>query len=566
MTTIDTRPRSRPPGVLDRWGAARLAIVPALALAVGFLPMALLQARSLWDRPHLQGFPLALIGSLVLARMATRGLGALQPGPNRSVVGALGFCWLLLAVAGLTAWPWLGGAAVMATAVAVALGLGGWPLLRAVLPAWSFAALAVLPPRGTDLSLITRLQSWVTACVSPVLDAAGVLHLTEGNVIRIAGHRLMVEQACSGVHSLFVVLGGTIFFVLLKRRGALRGALLIVAAAGWVFLGNVARVMTVVFSQARWGVDLSVGWPHEVLGFLVLAASFSLTISTDQLIRYLSALTTIRPFPPMVDLSEKTVTAPRIAEPARPTILPALGRTWLGSRPILIAFGVLGLVEAAWLWPLLAEAVSANPVVRRLQSVNEGDMPEQLGSYRRQSFKTEDRGGESAFGEFSRSWTYQAGEKILTVQVDYPFRGWHELTRCYQRIGWTIREQCTRTGVAGVYVDATFDNPQGLHAMLTYGLDDMEGHGLPAMPSRSWLEYLGNRLDILRSWGRRGVRATSRYVSMPACYQVQLLTQADSPLSAAERDEARAYFEQVRLDLRRRVVRSTSPATKEGTR
>src|SRR5205807_2358630 len=151
-------------------------------------------------------------------------------GPRHRAIVAVRLCLGLLVVAACSAWPWLGTSAAMATLLALAYGLGGGRLLRAVLPAWAFAGLAVLPPSGFDQALIFKLQALVSHWGSPVLDALGVLHVAEGNVIQVAGHRLLVEQACSGIHSLFAVLGVMLFFVLWEGRKPVGAGLLIIAA------------------------------------------------------------------------------------------------------------------------------------------------------------------------------------------------------------------------------------------------------------------------------------------------------------------------------------------------
>jgi exosortase/archaeosortase family protein len=74
-----------------------------------------------------------------------------------------------------------------------------------------------------------------------------------GSAIEVDGKLLIIEQACSGIHSLFSVLACTVFYVFWNHYSWLRAAFVITAAAAWVLLGNVARIATVA-----WG---STGWP-----------------------------------------------------------------------------------------------------------------------------------------------------------------------------------------------------------------------------------------------------------------------------------------------------------------
>ena len=91
---------------------------------------------------------------------------------------------------------------------------------------------------------------------SSVLDLLGVFHLREGNVIRLADRPLLIEEACSGIHSLFAVLAGMVFLAICYcRRSLTRGLGLLAAAVTWVVLANTLRIVAVVYLAATWQVD-----------------------------------------------------------------------------------------------------------------------------------------------------------------------------------------------------------------------------------------------------------------------------------------------------------------------
>jgi exosortase len=561
---IPARARREPP-------VGAPALVPACLLALGFLPLVALQARALWDRPHCQAFPFAVLGGLVLTRLSTRQLGPLQPGTGPLTLAGLGLCWALLALAALSAWPWLGMFAAMATLLVLAFDLGGWRLLRAVLPAWAFVGFAVLLPSGADLFLISRLQSVVTRWGSPLLDALGVVHVPEGNVIRLDSRRLLVEEACSGINSLFTVVGCTLFFVLYTGRSWARGLFLVAAALVWVVLGNVARVVIVVLAEARWGLDLSHGMPHTLLGLVVLVAVLALTASTDRLLRFAGALGTIHWSEPILLAPKPAKPSGPAVEPLLPTALPDVRYTWLGSRPLGAAFGALGLAQVIWLWPPLVDAFSPNPVVERLKDVGEDDLPAQLGPFQRQRFQPVTRDVGDALGEFSRVWTYTSGPAKVTAAVDYPFRGWHELSVCYENNGWKLKDRVERhgdgEGGAGPIVEAKYDRPTG-QALLLFGLDEADGRPLEARPARSLLGYLARRLNLAPASRAQpgGQRGGSRYAGLPPCYQVQLLVEADARQVDALKPQLDDLFNQFREAIRQRIARASKAGGKGGER
>jgi hypothetical protein len=277
-----------------------------------------------------------------------------------------------------------------------------------------------------------------------------------------------------------------------------------------------------------------------------------LTVSTDRLLQYLGSR--LRPArPPSPEPGALSDAAQ--PEPAGPTVPPDIRRTWLGSWTIATAFGAIGLAQALWLWPLLADAASADRVVERLRGLGEDDLPDRLGGTPRVGFENVERDTQSAFGNYSKYWRYASPRGTAVVAVDYPFRGWHELSQCYRGIGWDLRERVVRRGEAGPLVEATFEHPDGRPATLFFGLDDLDGAALEANPYGSTLAYLRNRLAILNGPpGELARRLAGRYVAMPRAYQVQLLCVGDQPLTVEERAEARRLFDTVRARVREAVA------------
>ena len=172
--------------------------------------------------------------------------------------------------------------------------------------------------------------------------------------------------------------------------------LLIGAGFAWVMLGNIARVVTVTYLGTRWGIDVGQGWRHEALSLFYFLLSLALLGSTDYFLglisesarswrmrraeRRLRTLTNER----------KWIAAPEVGpapDHAGPTLLPDWHRTWLTSWPIVAAFGFLGIVQVALLWPSLAAVrffdVAVSPIVSRFHASKVDDLPAQWGPFRR---------------------------------------------------------------------------------------------------------------------------------------------------------------------------------------
>src|SRR5262249_8012328 len=121
-------------------------------------------------------------------------------------------------------------------------------------------------------------------CSSPVLDLLGVYHLREGNVIRLADRRLLIEEACSGIQSLLAVLAGTIFLLIWTRRPLRRGIVLVATAIVWVFRRTIVRIVAAAYMADRGPFDLSGGWAQGALGVAVFIVARGLTAATDSLL------------------------------------------------------------------------------------------------------------------------------------------------------------------------------------------------------------------------------------------------------------------------------------------
>jgi exosortase len=517
----------------------RVAAV-ALVLAVAHLPLLGEHASNLWSRPHYQFFPFVLAGTAALAFQRGRRLGTLRPGSRRACYVWLAFSAGLLTFAAAVNSPWLGAVAALLTLAAVLFAVGGAGLLRRLLPAWALLWLAVPPPFLLDQQLISALQTLTARLSSRVLDVFGVLHVLAGHVVEVPGRRLLVEEACSGIHSFFAVLPVTLFFVLWVRRPLVRATLLLLAAAGWMLVANVARVVGITVLVTRWGVDVTTGWPHEAFGLGVFAATLGLLWSSDRLILVLTAWNPLRrrpaarPGPP-------GGTPAAAAAGGGPTRLPDFQATGLAAWPVTAAYGALACANLWLLWLVL----SAPAPALDFDTLGADALPARRGPWQRTGYETEVRDRHDQLGRFSQRWLYRAGPHNATVALDYPFPGWHELTICYRSQGWTVEERLVHVDEAaaqagGPFVEVKLRKPPGRYAYLLFsGLD---AAGRPLRPRDEGLRaQVGARLFFLPQL-HPSLRADT--------YQVQVLVPSYAPLTPAEQRQAQDLFQHARGLLR----------------
>jgi len=546
-----------------------------------------MQAYVLWVKAaHYHFLPIVPLAAAALAVRGARGLGVQRPGVSAVTLGLLVVSWLLAAGADEIYSPALGTVAALVSLVALAHGLGGTRLLRALAPAGLVLGLTIRPPLGMDNELINRMQTLATEWSSRALDILGVYHLSSGHVLEIAERRLFVEEACSGITSLFVVLAVTLCAALWLRRGWLATALLLGTGAVWVMVGNVARLTTEVYALARWRVDLTSGWRHEMLGLLILAVVLGLVASTDRLIARLSAqvwqiwTSTVRwanrrrkkwmarrlesegASPEEIKMSLGQTAAAATVElerPREPTRWPEAWGTWVGSWPVIAVFGVLAVANGATAW---GEMGSSSPSLR-LAKLEAGDLPDRWGALRRVSFESKQAGPKETMASSSRRWEYRpvgpAGPTGLSLaaSVDDPYLGWHDVSECYQGLGWVIDSRWVvpaPADAAGRVVMRLTRSLEGT-GLLVFAYDNARGAPIRPPSRAGWRAVLGER--ITQGWwrlqgGPRSLGLGSTDGPVPT-YLVQVLVQSDRPLSAVDEQRALVFFDQARAAVRRRV-------------
>lgn len=423
-------PRSRPV-------AAGRLVVAAACLAFAHLPIVWNYVAAVIELPHYSFVLLLPVGAAVLAWPRIRRLGVLKPGKALGFVG-----WLLPAILGLVVAivlesPWFGSIAGLFALMAVIYAIGGTRFVMAMMPAWIVLWMGIRLPLTADEALAQKLQSVAAARASVVLNAIGEKHLLDGNVVETpvtngdAGtKRYMVEEACSGIQSLFAVTACTIFFALWMRESWWRALILLAAAWWWVWVANVGRVILITYLNTNYGWQVDEGWPHTLLGAGLFVVTLGLIISTEHLMLFFI------PRGLRTGGERASDRDPSAIPDFGPTVWPAVSATPMSS--ILVALLYVGLVVLQWLPHLREPAPSATPV-NLDGTLVEGFAPHKIAGWTLVdgSYKNEQRRADSQWGARSQTWKYRQGTQELVVSVDYPFRGWHELTICYEADGWT---------------------------------------------------------------------------------------------------------------------------------
>jgi exosortase len=533
----------------------RLVIVVAL-LALAHAPLLVAHARQMALRPHYHFLPLAVAGAGVLLVARLRDGGPLTPG--KPVVSAilLAANAALLVAAELLSSSWLAMVAALVAVAAVAHAVGGSALWRRLWPAWLLLALALPPPLELDRNFILWLQTVTVRASSAVLDLCGVYHVLAGHVVELGGRPLLVEEACSGVHSFFAALACALFYAGWNRRGPAATAVLVLATAGWVLAANVARVVAVASGVAWQTIDLTDGWRHEALGLLLFGAVLGLLWSTDHLLLFLTAPIRARAGVP----GTTTTGSATVGEPAQAT-QPALGGSWLAGWAVAAVYAALLLGHFALDAAAGPSAPAQGPVATHVDRLRADTLPAQLGCWQREAFDHETRNPGSAFGEFSQVWRYRQGETQALFSVDYAFPCWHDLSRCYTGNGWEVEAEAVheadRADAVG-HVEVRLAKPAYRLGYLLFC--QLDGRSATPRPRQGGAQLALDRhrhQTALGRWWQRFSEPAHQLMEDPPgpVYQVQWFVESPRPLNLAQEEQALAAF---RVAVER--LRQTWPA------
>ena len=193
------------------------------------------------------GVPVAAAG-LLLSLLGSWYQIALQPG-YLGYVFLLGVGVVLACCGGL--WSCLGTRGLRALAVPVAFLLFAVPL-----------------PESAIVALTAPLRTLAVVGATRALQLCGLAAHREGNIIELAKGAIGVDDACSGIRSVWVLLAFAVFMYSLMRLSGRRTLVLLLAVPVMAVAANLARIGLSAWAVARGHSRLAEGTLHELMGVL----------------------------------------------------------------------------------------------------------------------------------------------------------------------------------------------------------------------------------------------------------------------------------------------------------
>ncbi|MEM7313726.1 MAG: exosortase U, partial [Planctomycetota bacterium] len=392
---------------------------------------------------------------------------------------------------------------------------------------WAILWLALPLPLGLDGQLTAQLQRLSSRASSTLIDFLQIPHILMGNAIQLTDRELFVDEACSGIVSLFSIIACSTIFGVWKKRSLVHVIAMTAMGILWATGMNVIRILTIVIFHHRWQINLAEGALHELLGLTLFMVTFGCLMSTDQLLSF--ALAPIR--------SQETK---QMIAPASTSV-----RSTSVVRFATLAFAILSLLQLSQIGYAIISPQQPSNAVDIARKLSESSLPKTLADFSMVNYAFERRTSGDIFGEFSHTFTYRDvdGTDYL-VSFDFPFgQGWHELTVCYQGIGWELTEreiQTTDNSWRPIAV-TMFRHPNS-HGLLVFSAFDEYGN--PVSPPAS---KIGERI-----W--RLLRRRSPYVAVAQQFQVQVLVTGNKPIPQKSRDRAGNLLLTLRETLRQQLA------------
>ena len=160
--------------------------------------------------------------------------------------------------------------------------LGGRAALRALRFPLLFLLFALPYPGWVIDSLTSPLKELIAAGAERVLYAAGYPVARSGVVLGLGPYRLLVADACSGLHSLiFLSALGLLYLHLTGNRTALHRSILVLALVPIALLANFFRVLILLLLTYYFGDAVGQSFWHDLTGLALFVSAFAVLIGMD---------------------------------------------------------------------------------------------------------------------------------------------------------------------------------------------------------------------------------------------------------------------------------------------
>ena len=272
--------------------AAQLAlyswVIVALGLAAMYIPSFTDLFRGLWRQDDQAHGPIVLAISCWLFYRKWPEAMRLSEGKSASVWGwpvfLLGLVFyvvgrsqdiLILEIGSLV---WLIAALLLLLRGSAALKAQWFPL---------FFMIFMIPLPSPFVDAVTMpMKMAVSYAAETVLYSAGYPIARQGVILQIGQYKLLVADACAGLHTLFTLEAlGLLYLNLVRHNSAFRNIALATLIVPISFTANVIRVMVLTLITFHFGDEAGQGFLHGFAGMVLFLSALLLIIGVDSLLQ-----------------------------------------------------------------------------------------------------------------------------------------------------------------------------------------------------------------------------------------------------------------------------------------
>lgn len=148
----------------------------------------------------------------------------------------------------------------------------------------------MIPLPGPVVAAVTMpMKMAVSHVVETILSTAGYPVGRSGVILQIGQYKLLVADACAGLHTLFTLEAmGLLYLNLVRTTSLFRNIALAVCIVPISFSANVIRVMTLMLVTYYFGDEAGQGFLHGFAGMVLFFSALLLIIAVDSVVRLIA--------------------------------------------------------------------------------------------------------------------------------------------------------------------------------------------------------------------------------------------------------------------------------------
>lgn len=197
--------------------------------------------------------------------------------PSRLGLLLVLICSLQTLISVAAHWVWLSRMGFVECVFACVLAIRGWRTVVTLAYPLTTLLLMVPPPTFVFERITLPLQLLASAIGEWWLEILGFSVFREGNILELAGQKLAVEEACSGIRALLALIFFGVIYNFFFVETAWQRVLLLLAVVPFAILGNAARIVATGLAGS-YRPEWTHGTPHEMAGYVSVSVAALLCV------------------------------------------------------------------------------------------------------------------------------------------------------------------------------------------------------------------------------------------------------------------------------------------------